>query len=332
MNGKRVMGRGCVVVGAIVAAFAVVEMIVVGVLHYPLQSPTRIIHLDDRLGALGDLDLRLPHARYWNVEGGNIVYEYNNLGLPGIDVRQGPTSRYVFVVGTSYVEALQVQPENAATSVFQKALDSARQDVQVVNLGYSASDPYTSWYRVKYMERLYHPTSIILVLESFYTQELAMHLQPLRFTMSTSFGTEIPRTGVRALVSRLRMASALLNLLVCGLTPQEGRELGEARAIELGQASVNGDLAEIPETLQACLQEYRNDYGSRFMVISIIGKPEKGELLDKFCRDEGIAYESNDWLLSLGNRFNGMGHFNMRGNYEFGQFLYEAYRKHFPTQ
>lgn len=328
MTARSVIRRGTLMLCAACAAFAVTELIVAGLVGYPRHPSPRIFHLDDRLGEYADLGWESPHARIWNVEGGGIVHEYNNVGLSGMDVRTGPSSRYIFVLGDSYVEALQVSSEDAATSVFQRSLDSAGQDLQVMNLGRRKSDPYSSWNRVKFFERYYKPSYVMLVMEQFYARWLAEYSQPLSFSLPASFGTEVPRTGLRALVGGLRETSSLCNMLVVGFYPHEspGPILNAPKTES--EESVPTDRDQITGALKACLRRFHEEYGSRFMVVSIGRDPGRDSLVSELCRNEGIACATEHAISLPQYHIAGKGHLNKEGNYALGQFLYETYRRH----
>ncbi len=328
MTARNVISRGSLILCAACAAFAVTELIVARLVGYPRHPPPRIFHLDDRLGEYSDLAWESPHARIWNVEGGGIVHEYNNVGLSGMDVRTGPSSRYIYVLGDSYVEALQVSSEDAATSVFQRSLDSAGQDLQVINLGRRKSDPYSSWHRVKFFERYYKPSYVMLVMEQFYAHWLTEYSQPLSFSIPASFGTEVPRTGLRALVGDLRMTSSLCNMLVVGFNPHELPTFIKNPPTTESEEPVPTDRDEITAPLRACLRRFHEEYGSRFMVLSIGRDPRRDSLVSDYCQNEGITCETELAISLPQNHIAGKGHLNREGNYALGQFLYETFRRH----
>jgi hypothetical protein len=328
MRAQSVIVRGSVMLCAACAAFAVTELTVALLVGYPRHPPPRIFHIDDRLGKYADLAWELPHSRIWNVEGGGVIHEYNNIGLSGMDVRTGPSSRYIFVLGDSYIEALQVPSEDAATSVFQRSLDSAGQDLQVINLGRRKSDPYSSWYRLKFFERYYKPSYIVLVMEQFYALWLSEYPQPLSFNIPASFGTELPRTGARALVGYLRMTSSLCNMLAVGFYSNETPDIARSAPESEDEEQLPQDRDQITEALTGCLRRFHEEYGPRFMVVSIGRDTGRDSLVSEFCRNEGIACETEQAISSPKNHIAGRGHLNKEGNYALGQFIYETYRRH----
>jgi hypothetical protein len=328
MTVKSVIRRGSMIFFAACGALAVTEMIVALLVGYPRHPPPRVFHLDERLGEYADLAWESPYARIWNVEGGGIVHEYNNVGLSGSDVRTGPSSRYIFVLGDSYVEALQVSSEDAATSVFQRSLDSAGQDFQVMNLGRRKSDPYSSWHRVKFFERYYKPSCIIIVMEQFYAHWLSEYSQPLSFTLPASFGTEVPRGGVRALVGDLRMTSSFCNMLAVGFYSNESPVLLPNAPKTENEEPVPADRDQVTSAFKACLRRFHEGYGSRFIVVSIGRDPGKDSLMSDFCKGEGISCETEQAISLPQNHIAGKGHLNKGGNYALGQLLYETFRRH----
>ena len=312
-------------------ALAVTELIVTDIVGYPHHIVPRTIHLDDELGRLSDLTWEAPRSRVWNVEGGGIVHEYNNLGLSGCDVRTGDSSRYVFVLGDSYVEAQQVHAGEEATSVFQRLLDSARAGMQVINLGLRHSDPYASWYRMKFFERQFAPSCVILVMEQFYANWLNGYAQPLSFHLTPSFGTAVERSAFHDVVATLRMHSSLCNMLVEGYYTHEFAGFPANPPPRMTDEPV-ADRDSLTDALRSCLRQYHDELGSRFLVVSIAREPSRDSLLTAFCRELGVACETDIAIASPSEHIAGKGHLNLQGNNHLGRFLYAAFARHFPAR
>ncbi len=94
-------------------------------------------------------NIRYPYAKVFNVEGRNLAV-LNNFGLPGTDIRN--LDNATVVLGSSFVEAFQLQASDISTSYLQRDLDQMEIKRNVVNLGSSGHDPYDSWFRLKYFE------------------------------------------------------------------------------------------------------------------------------------------------------------------------------------
>ncbi len=313
---------------AAVAALGFTEGIVRGVVGYPLHPPTRLYRVSDTLGEFDWIRWNPPHAPYWVVEGGNRVFHYNNVGLPGGDVSTTPDAQYVFLLGSSWVEALQVPADSSASSVLQSDLHAEGRRLEVLNLGFSGADPYVAWFRSRFFATRYRPACVVLVLEEFHTRWLARHPQPLQFQLSPRFGTLEPRGGLRGVESEFRARSAFANLLANGMSnrPAEG---GPAQGAAVAAAySSRGE--RMPSQLQECLRQFHRDYGDRFLLVSLLVDPEQRREVTDFCTAEGLSCVSRPEALRPANRFGGTGHLNVLGNIELGGILHAAIVAHCP--
>lgn len=304
-------------------AGALAEFVVGVIIGYPAHTPTRVFRLHDKLGVFNNLYWESPRAKVWIVEGGDNTYQFNNVGLSGSDVIQKPDTRYLYVVGSSWVGAVEVPNADGATSVLQRLLDSSHSVYQVINLGQAGSDPYVSWFRVRFYERIFPPSFVILVLESFYSTWLSDHALPLDFTLPPFFGQEERRTGIRKVVSELRGKSAFVNLLERGLL-----QIHVDRPADASPPGANDvpDAHEesIPEGLTECLDRYQHDFGNHFLVVSMIPDSARESMLSQLCTSKGIAFAGSTSILESKNRFEGYGHLNREGNHELGKLLYES--------
>ncbi len=122
-------------------------------------------------------NIRYPHSSDFNVEGWKSV-KYNNFGLPGSDINS--LDSLIVVLGSSFVEALQYDSDQIATSVFQRQLDQSGISIQVMNLGCSGHDPYDSWFRLKYYEQKhgFFTQGVILVINSDNLDWFSRHPRP----------------------------------------------------------------------------------------------------------------------------------------------------------
>ncbi|MCX6163654.1 MAG: hypothetical protein NTU73_02140, partial [Ignavibacteriae bacterium] len=74
----------------------------------------------------------------------------NNLGFPGVDVDTAIGQKYVYVVGNSYVQAYEVEPDSMATSVLYKKVKNKFSNFSVLNLGRGDQDVYDSYFKCLY--------------------------------------------------------------------------------------------------------------------------------------------------------------------------------------
>ena len=80
-------------------------------LGYPVYGLDKKVKIRD----IGWSNIWKPYSEYWNVEGGNRKFSRNNIGLPGLNVKIADDSKYIYILGSSFVEALQIPPEMIAT-------------------------------------------------------------------------------------------------------------------------------------------------------------------------------------------------------------------------
>jgi hypothetical protein len=322
---ERIVVRlGLVSLAALMAILGT-ELVVRFGVRYPPRPERRNFRMKDGLGLFSVLQWDAPHSGFWNVEAGNKVYHYNNLGLPGGDVRTDASAQYVFLLGSSWVEAMQMPPGKTAGAILQARLAARGDRQQVLNLGSSGIDPYVAWFRCHFFALHYPPVRVVLVLESLHTRWLLRHPHPLDFTLPAYFGTEQARTGVRRIVARLRGLSSFVNLLTNGAP----RDLGREAAASLEGAPAPGSAADadtlrMSTDLKQCLREFQRDYGDRFLLVSLLDHVDQRRELADFCGAEGLALVPAPTLLRSENRFKGTGHLNERGNQELGAFLDEA--------
>ena len=313
---------------AALAALGAAEFTVRVVVGYPARPVTRIFWVSDNLGRFGRIHWSVPYAPFWNVEAGNRVFHFNNIGLPGCDVQSAPETQYIFLLGSSWVEALQVPADLTASSVLQARLGAAASRLQVLNLGASGVDPYVAWLRSRFFATRFQPARVVLVLEEFHTRWLGRHPQPLDFQLSSRFGFEEVRTGSRRAFTELREHSAFVNLVANG---REGPPTDESPQESL---PMTDPAPRPPERMSADLQEtlrrFHQDYGDRFLLLSLLVDAEQSRELEAFCIAEGLRLVAAPEVMAPVNRFDGTGHLNERGNRELGEVLHAAIVAHPP--
>ena len=271
----------------------------------------------------GIQNIYVPHSAYWTVEGGNNVFHRNNIGLPGSDVHAGPAARYVFVLGSSFIEAAQVQPDSMATAVFQRLLTRKDPALQVLNLGHSGHDAYDNYFRCLYFSRRYKPEAVILVLQDLELSWLVHHPHPLTFTPPAEFGTEVQSIPTRLMIA-LRNASAFGNLLAEWRRGVKGdRGQGESAGASVRAPQEGSGNEKSPDDLGKCLEAFHAAYGEAFLVVSMMSDTATYGYLHRFCDNVHVPLTvgmipPEDHLLG------GSGHLAVRGNSHLGEILYES--------
>lgn len=87
---------------ALTLSLLISELFVAKVVGYPVYGVRYKVRY--RKGAETWTNIRKPHSQVYNVEG-RIKTSFNNLGIPGVDVKR--IVNPIVVLGSSYIEALQ---------------------------------------------------------------------------------------------------------------------------------------------------------------------------------------------------------------------------------
>jgi hypothetical protein len=317
------MKKVLLVLLALPIAFLFTELLVSNILHYPKYGVDRKL-LGIRSSEGGVENIYFPHSKYWTVEGGNRVFQRNNLGLPGTDVVVSGSSRYVFVLGCSFVEAEQIPPDSMATSIFQRRLSRIDPQFQVVNLAHSAHDLYDSYRRSAYYEQTFPPKAVFLEIHDDGAQWLPRHPHPLTFTLPPDFGKPKSSFPTEVLIF-LRNRSSLVNMITIAYKYAEIREQDEVKGAESRRSTADdGREATLPMDFLTCLEEFHVKYKEKFCVISMIPDARENDALTYYCRSHGLKFLSKEILIPE-NQLSGGGHLNLAGNAALGDFLYESF-------
>jgi|GEM_PF-4722612 hypothetical protein len=322
------MKKTAVILLAFIAAFIVVEIFVVYVIGFPKFYGYKIISINEELDISKVIFAKEPYSRYWNVEGGNIVYENNNLGLPGVDVKISGSSKYVYVIGDSFIEASQIPRSLIATSILQNRIANESPNIQIVNLGIAKLDIFSAWFRFYYYENLYKPDYIVFVVEDINAQvkTMAGFPQPLDFRKSKYIGTEIFQSPFVKACENVRSKSSFINLVARGSYEAIIKQkYGESvyNDLEKKKSDYLIDTSQIGN-FAISLQKYYERFNKKFILVSIIPDSGQNEYLSDFCKKNGINFYFSDKVLTPDNRFNKYGHLNAKGNFILGEFLYEC--------
>jgi len=302
-------------------AFVIVEFIIGDIVNYPAFGFK--FQVQYRKGADTWSNIKVPYAKVLNIEGKTKTH-YNNLGIPGSDVNN--LNNTIVVLGSSYVEALQFDPDDIATSFFQRRLAEEGEDISVINLGCSGHDPYDSWFRLKYFEKYlgFKTNDVILVLNSDNREWFSRHPKPLDFSLSPNFGEVNNSKIVRATFFVINHSS-FISLLAQGLKSKNNGQTNENEKIEIQDTS-QGISLEMKECLDKFSAEYQN-----FVVISILNDNMFNKDLAEYCLQKSIPCLMQP-LAKPEFMLNGAGHLNKKGNEELGLLLYKAYLNYIKPQ
>jgi len=268
----------------------------------------------------GHQNIYKPHSQYWNSNKTFEIYMRNNLGLPGIDVDTSNVSKYIFVLGSSFIENQYLKPELISTSVFQRLLKKSDNCFNVLNLGYSGFDPYDSFRRAHYFEETYRPGLVILVINSynaglFKLSPESFHLDKNSFAEDNSFATNFNLF--------LRNNSSFIRLISILFQNKEEQTVGPEKE---NSQNLNADLTN----LEICLKSFSEKYEGRFMCVSITSNDSMNRKIEEFCNKNNVNFEYSG-LMVPENQFDGDWHLNEKGNNALGVFLFNSFRKHFMT-
>jgi hypothetical protein len=304
----------------IVAAFSALictELIVAKVIGYPTYG-VKIKMMGIR-GLEQPVNIFKPFSKYWTVEGGNKVYKRNNVGLNGIDVALSNKSKYIFVLGSSFVEASQTPPQKIATSILQNKLQAQNPDYQVLNLGISGHDPYDLYWRLSFYEKAYIPIKVFLVIDTTYSDWLMRQRHPLNFAGKS-------KTPKRLHSLKMKYAGFMMNHssffnLVSLLIERGDRDDGKKNRRNSSEA---GLAEKLDQDLIACISNFSDKYKDRFSVVSLAREKIFDSQIRGFCEANRIDFISRNILLP-DYQLNGKGHLNDEGNKLLGEMLYESF-------
>ncbi len=298
-----------------ILALLLTEVLVGGVFGFPKYGVDYKVRY--RNGGAVWTNIRYPHSSVFNVEGWKSV-RYNNYGLPGSDIKG--LDSLIVVLGSSFVEALQYDSEEIATSVFQRQLDKSGRSRQVMNLGCSGHDPYDAWFRLKYYEQKlgFNTHDVILVINSDNLDWFSRHPRPFQFEKSPWFGS-VNRSMTSLIQTKLRNTLSTAELTARALKSDADVDAGE-------ETKNTGSLKtpQVTEDLKSCLSAFSNTY-DRFKVLSILSDPAFNTDLASYCETQGIDCLIRPIALPQ-YMINGAGHLNLQGNFLLGKALHSSHR------
>lgn len=313
------MKNFAVILLAFIAAFFCNEMIVRYVIHYPAMNASKRVY-GIRDSDNGIQRLWKPYAEYCNVENGYNLFHFNNFGMPGRDIDTSGSRTNIAVLGSSYIEALQMPADKMAVSVFQDKISLISPRYQVLNFGHSGYDPYDMYFQLKYYEKYFRVDYVIMVLDQTYSDWFDRHEGSFTFELPKNFGKEI-RTTSNKIEFFARNNFHSLNLYREIMVSDPNNEAPKKTEEVVPVPAKKEDLSR----LYVCLMKFRELYGDKFTCISMIPGTSSDIEISKYCKDHSINYIYSTKLQVPANLIKGHGHLNERGNKLLGNLLYETF-------
>ncbi len=319
------MKKILIIILAVITTLIVVELILRFVVQYPIGYGKRRFVLLGGNSPYRDITLRDPYYEFWSVEGGNKKFSHNNIGTHGPDIDLSQPHRYVFLAGSSFIEAFQVDHDQTAAAVFDRDLKQCGNDYSVINIGSSGNDPYVAWFRAQFFSRLYKPDKVVLAIEDTFDEWLQRHGLPLDYTLPERFGQEIPTSKAFRLVEKVRHQSSLLNLLAQFLRSSQQRGGNGGEQEEPAEPKHEAHPSGLSQQLKDAILKFHESYGDDFLLVSFNNDANANKMLDDFCCENAINFQGTETILQPQYRVGGNGHLNRTGNEKLGEFLYEAF-------
>jgi hypothetical protein len=317
------MKKFIIIILSLLFAFVVSELILNKIVGYPKRTAyIRYVFLP-QVSKFEYMKFKEPHSKFWSVEAGNKVFEYNNLCVTGKDVNLTDKSRIIYVLGDSFVEAASVPPESTAVSVFQDQLDKYDSNLKALNVGYPNSDPYTLYFRAAFFEKNYKPEYVCLLVThlDLLDMDFQRHSDILDFHFPENFGAVIPESKTDRFLDFFRKRSAVFSLFSASLSVS-----GEKKDKDITSISsvYKNDLLNSMRKFKDCLLKFKEKYGEKFWVLSLEVNDEKNKTISDACESIGVNY-ANKKLLTPEYLWGKETHLNIKGNKVFGEFLYETF-------
>jgi hypothetical protein len=249
-----------------------------------------------------------PNSDYLSRESGYKVYKRNNIGFTGNDININDSSyKNIFLLGSSFVEAIQVEPDSMASSVFNSYLRNNHSKYQVINCAAGGHDMYDSYFRFQYFGRIFGFSKIIYILDGVWMHEN----NNLDFNVGDNFG-KINNSLFLRIHDILRNNSSLLNLFTEYL--KEELVIGNVRNVEL-EVGPGKDNFNVLPNLEKCISQFGTKYSSDFILLSLDNNHSGlNDTLKSYCEKNNINFVSDTTIITDENILNGRGHLNKRGN------------------
>ena len=320
---------------AFIASILIVELFINNVIGYPKYTGRDKFILNMNLPNYEFLNWKKPGYKTWTVEGGNNVYKLNNMGLPGSDIKVDSFSKFVYLLGDSFLEGEQYPGDKIASSIFQKELALDYPNYEILNLGISGHDPYILWFRAHFFEKYFRPDYVILVIEDY--KRLDYYLNRFKnnynFNIPDNLGVHVSDSFITGFINFIRKQSAFSNLITESyFLSKNGQnslsdvdESSNDTAEKLNRNRTN-ILDTVPSLLKESLMNFQMKYKNKFVFVSLDPDTLKNNNLNRFCTSKNIIFFHNDNIMKSENLINGIGHFNLHGNLLLGQYLFEIFK------
>jgi len=311
-----------ILIFVLISSFILTEVLCRYVVHYPDYGVEYFVY--GISSSLKWQPVYRPYSRYFNNENSIYnVYERNNLGLPGINV--DISKKKIFVLGSSFIEAAQLKPEEIATSIFQNLLAKSYSDYTVINLGRKSHDLYDSWFRYQYYCSLYSPDIVILVLDQ--RNSFNRHPHPLNFNLSQNFGGKDKRIKTK-IGTAVLSNSSFFSLCYKGF---RDKILADNNNDNIPITDLSPNKSQEPEyndelqDLKTCITKFKENAKNRLIIISVFNSPLLNKGIKAYCDSLSIYCKISNEIQKTENQIKGYGHFNASGNKKLGYLMYDAF-------
>lgn len=306
---------------ALTTAFVLVELFTLKLLGFPKWGVEKQVFGLKPYGKKIE-EIYKPFSEYINIENGYKVFKRNNFGLQGIDIDTSVNNNYIFLLGDSYTQAAETEPSKMASSIFQELSNEYK--ISVFNISSGGKDPYYSYFRSLYFKQIYTPKLIILTIAQSYSGWLDSRYQTLDFRVPEHFGETSKSWEFANKEIFLCNSSSLISLLDMALknSLSAGNKNTSDKAYE--------ESPKISGKLYDCFTGYKNEYGDKFILVSISADSMLNEGIREFSNNNGIKFYYKPLNIPE-NKINGKGHFNDKGNREYGKFLYSILKKEYTA-
>lgn len=317
------MKKILILAAALISSFFLNELILQCIIGFPTYgAKAKIIGISKYIHSSV---VYRPYTTYWSTEAGNKIRRRNNVGLTGNDIRLCPSSKYIYVLGNSYIEATAMNNEDVATSVFQEMIKERDPDFQVVNLGMGGGDPHTLYLRSRYFSRFFPPRFIILVLNKEY--DIFLNLEPRDFLLPPDFGRE-DRSKKNLVFNLLRNYSSFFQMLAQYIHSQSPAEekVGEMNRA-LGVMAGKQIEEKKAKGLEMCIGFFRKQYEGRFLCMLVDAEVAVRKTAERYCLENHIPVISTEIFGRPGVAESG--HYDVEGNKILGKIFYDSFQKTF---
>ncbi|MCX6164940.1 MAG: hypothetical protein NTU73_08815 [Ignavibacteriae bacterium] len=304
---------------AFILAFSVLETVIGNIFGFPKYGVVK--KMKGMRSSPGHQNIYKPYSEYWNAKGKFEIYKRNNLGLPGIDVDTSKNSRYICVLGSSFIENNYLNPKKMATSVFQKLIKKST-DFNVLNLGYNGFDPYDCFRRLAFYEITYKPECIILVINAYNSDSYKLFDNPFQIDSNSFYTDNSFKTRLNLLLRN--------NFSFARLTLTMFQNRNDEQIVEPQEDIIDANTVDLND-LFICLSEFNKKYGDKFICVSIINNDTVNCRIDEYCKNNNISnYYSN--IMIPENQIYGDWHLNEKGNEVLGNYLFESFCKQYKIK